>query len=280
MWIFILFIGLLLSTFSQCERTELQFEFNGHKSALYLVDNQRQIEGGALNGIDYIFHKFSEQLAIHALLHYEYNLYAPNKTKEMLLKAIDSRIWKRGAETREPWTTFLEKELKNIEKELMKPSLSKSEALSRTSASIIIVDRDEVTQTRLGNSQILSFSKNFKPTETQSEVNKIVEEGLKSALGGKCFKKTCQGLNTNGMITTLSDVGFIVMATGYTWKDINAVSRVLAENEKNLAVAAREINSMDRISSFEKNKGVIVIGLNYLRRRKLHSSSEIEVVVD
>lgn len=106
MWTFLLFIGTL-STLSQCSEIEHKLEFNGHKSAIYLVDNKKSANEFR-NGISYMFQKINDGVTIHALFHYQQNIFAANITRDMLQNAIQSKLSRNGAKTKIDWRTFLE----------------------------------------------------------------------------------------------------------------------------------------------------------------------------
>lgn len=254
----------LLLTLSHCFEIERILEFNGHKSGMYLVDNDNPANKSQ-TGISYMFQKINDQLAIHALFQYKYNVFAANITKNLLQNAIQSKLSKNGAKTKIDWKTFLEVELKSIGKRLMKPGLSDERAVSKTSAVIVIVDRNTVTQAHVGNARIISFAYDAQNAKTQLRIKNSGPPELKSMLGGKYFEPKNVGGNEVAEVTKLSDVRFIVMGTVFFWgADDDKVAQILFENKNNVRIAAHNVAKLIENLGMKENNAVIVIGLNPL----------------
>lgn len=262
LWKFVLFIGML-SILSQCSEIERTLNFNGHKSGLYLVDNENSADELFKNGILYMFQKINDAVTIHALFHYRHNIFAANITQGMLSNAIQSKLSKNGAKTNVDWKAFLEEELKNIEERMMKPGLTNDQARSRTSAAIVIVDGNTVTQAQIGDSRIVSFAKDSQQSETGIRVKKMAPTNMKARLGGQFFKNKDSTIPGNADVTDLSDVRFIVMGITYFWfANVDNVEQILSQNVNNLNKAALEITKLIEIPDYEAKNGIIVIGLN------------------
>lgn len=261
LWIFFLFIGML-SILSQCSEIERTLEFNGHKSGIYLVDNENSA-GEFKNGISYMFQKINDAVTIHALFHYRHNIFAANITQGMLSNAIQSKLQKNGAKINVDWKEFLVEELKNIEKRMMKPGLTNDQARSRTSAAIVIVDGNTVIQAQIGDSRIVSFAKDSQQSETGLRIKKMASADIKGRLGGQFFKNKDSTIRGNADVTDLSDVRFIVMGITYFWfTHLDTVAQILSQNVNNLNKAALEVTKLIEIPDYEAKNGVIVIGLN------------------
>lgn len=261
MLIFLLWIGLL-SALSQCSEIERNLDFKGHKSGLYIVDNDEPADK-LKNGISYLFQKVNNEVTLHALFHYQENNFAAIITKGMLQNAIQSKLAKNGAKTKIDWKTFLEEELENIEMRLMKPGLSNEQKVSKTSAAIIIVDGNTVTQAQIGHSRILSFANDSKQSETGLRVKESVPVEIKNRLGGRFFKNKDSTIRGEVVVTDLSDVRFIVMGISHFWfVNVDKVAKILSQNVNVLNKAALEITKLIPIPNYEANNGVIVIGLN------------------
>lgn len=258
---FLLFIGLL-STLSQCTELEQELAFNGHKSGIYLVDNENSADEFR-NGISYMFQKINKEVTIHALFHYRQNIFAANITKGLLQNAVQSKLSKNGANTKIDWNSFLKEELKNIENRLMEPGLSNEQVVSRTSAAIVIVDGNTVTQAQVGDSCIVSFAKDFQQSGTGLRVKESPPAKLRNKLGGKFLKKKDPTIRGDADVTDLSDVRFIVMGAAYFWfVNVDTVAQIISQNTNILNKAAREITKLIKIPNYEANSGIIVIGLN------------------
>lgn len=259
---FLVFIGLL-STLSQCTELERELAFNGHKSGIYLVDNANSAHEFR-NGISYMFQKINDEVTIHALFHYRQHIFAAKITKGLLQNAVQSKILsKNGANTKIDWKSFLEEELKNIENRLMKPGLFNEQVVSRTSAAIVIVDGNTVTQAQVGDSCIVSFAKDSQQCQTGLRVKESPPAKLKNKLGGKFFKNKDPTMRGDADVIDLSDVRFIVMGAAYLWfVNVDTVAQIISQNRNILNEAAREITKLIKIPEYEADNGIIVIGLN------------------
>lgn len=168
----------------------------------------------------------------------------------------------------------------------MKPGLSILQTVSKTSAAIVIVDGNTVTQAQVGDSRIVSFAKYSQQTETGLRVKESAPTEIRNRLGGQFFKKRDSTVRGDADVTDLSDVRFIVLGTTHFWfANIDTVAQIVSKNVNNLTKAAREITHLIQIPDYEATNGILVIGLNPSvtilapeRENKLISTKEKEFV--
>lgn len=267
-WILILLTGLLLP-FSQCSEKKQKLEFNGHQSGLYYIDNDEPVDK-KISGVVYMFQKITKKSAIHAIFHYEYSVYAANITKNMLEEAINEfspPIWKMAEpQVKVNWKALLEEELIAIEESLMKSRIVGSQASSKTSAIVVIVDENTVTQAQIGNSRILTFANDPQQSKTQLRAQEIKPKDPNNILGGKYFKtKNARIRGDTALVTELSDVKFIVMGTEHL-RNVgdDEIAKTISANSNDLKKAAQNIAKSLNTPKGEESNAVIVIGLNPL----------------
>lgn len=266
--VFILLTALLL-IFNRCSGTGNTFLLNGHRSGVYVYH-----KGGAKAiyevGIVSMFQKIGDNAAIYGLFHFEHNSFAANTTKNMLATAIEA---KHG--TKVNWKSFLETELINIEKRLMQKDLSKTEAMSVTRASIVIVDEKRVTQARVGNGRIAVFVNDLSLRSS----NKLCLREKHPArelnkLGGQSEKATFTNMRGDAEVYDIEDdVKYIVLGTNQLWfANVHEILGTIYDNEKDLNDAAQKISELFRPPKSIIDIGVIVIAMDYpeIKKKSLH----------
>lgn len=274
--VFILLAGLLLIS-NQCSGTGNTFLLNGHRSGVFF-NHKGGPKDAYANGIVPMFQTIGDNAAIYGLFHFEHNSFAANTTKNMLATAIETKHPNKEG-TKVNWKSFLETELANIKKRLMRKDLTETEAKSTSRASIVIVDENRVIQARIGNGRIAIFVND--PSLRSSNKLRLREKNPSkelSKLGGQCDKADSAIIIRGDaeVYEIKDDVKYIVLGTNHFWfANINEITESIYDNENDLNDAAQAITELFKPPNAESDRGVIVIAMGYptIKKRpsRIHS---------